>query len=149
MVTAVVLIEECICRKEELRAARPIQRPPPPLRRGRVSPTLPVPDHIQKPPYVDTNEIPELSSEYQIHDAQGIARMREACQLAARVLEYAGTLVTVRKYYPLIMQFTATYSMMKLFILCVLMFVSFVTGFERERENERENGKNHILLFML
>ncbi|KAJ8448222.1 hypothetical protein Cgig2_025146 [Carnegiea gigantea] len=94
MVTAVVLIEECICRKRELRAARPIQRPPPPLRRGRVSPTLPVPDHIQKPPYVDTNEIPELSSEYQIHDAQGIARMREACQLAARVLEYAGTLVT-------------------------------------------------------
>jgi len=94
-----VLIEECICRERELRAARPIRRPPP-LRRGRVSPTLPVPDHIQKPPYVDTNEIPELATEYQVHDAEGISRMREACQLAARVLEYAGTLVRVSKSNP-------------------------------------------------
>ena len=68
----------------------------PPLRRGRVSPRLPVPDHIPKPPYVDTSELPEISSEHQIHDSEGIARMKAACELAARVLDYAGTLVRVR-----------------------------------------------------
>ncbi|KAH9611686.1 hypothetical protein KSS87_017404 [Heliosperma pusillum] len=65
----------------------------PPLKRGKVSPTLPVPDHILKPPYVGSLEMPELSSEYQMHDSEGIARMRKACELAARVLDYAGTLV--------------------------------------------------------
>lgn len=76
-----------------------------PLKRGRVSPRLPVPDHIPRPPYVGTNELPELSSEPQIHDAEGIARMRAACELAARVLEYAGTLVRVRNW---ILKFPAT-----------------------------------------
>ncbi|XP_074274809.1 methionine aminopeptidase 1B, chloroplastic-like isoform X2 [Silene latifolia] len=65
----------------------------PPLRPGKVSPTLPVPDHILKPPYVGSLEMPELSSEYQMHDSEGIVRMRKACELAARVLDYAGTLV--------------------------------------------------------
>ncbi|CAI9096279.1 OLC1v1032380C1 [Oldenlandia corymbosa var. corymbosa] len=65
----------------------------PPLRRGKVSQRLPVPDHIQKPPYVATNILPEISKEIQIHDAEGISKMRAACELAARVLEYAGTLV--------------------------------------------------------
>lgn len=40
--------------------------------------------------------MPELASEYQTHDSEGIVRMRAACQLAARVLDYAGTLVRVR-----------------------------------------------------
>ncbi|XP_074383506.1 methionine aminopeptidase 1B, chloroplastic-like isoform X5 [Apium graveolens] len=35
----------------------------------------------------------EISSEYQIHNAEGIDNMRAACKLAARVLDYAGTLV--------------------------------------------------------
>ena len=67
----------------------------PPLRRGKVSPRLPVPDHIPKPPYLGSNILPEISSEYQIHDSEGIACMRAAGELAARVLNYAGTLVGV------------------------------------------------------
>ncbi|CAN4124757.1 unnamed protein product [Withania somnifera] len=65
----------------------------PPFRRGRVSPRLPVPDDIPKPPYVGSRELPEISSEHQIHDAEGIARMRAACELAAGAVDYAGTLV--------------------------------------------------------
>ncbi|EEF38022.1 methionine aminopeptidase, putative [Ricinus communis] len=64
-----------------------------PLRRGRVSPRLPVPEDIQKPPYVGSNILPELSSEHQFHDSEGIAKMTAACELAARVLNAAGKLV--------------------------------------------------------
>ncbi|CAA6673147.1 unnamed protein product [Spirodela intermedia] len=60
---------------------------------GKVSGRLPVPDHILKPPYVNSSVLPELSCEPQFHDEEGIARMRAACELAARVLDYAGTLV--------------------------------------------------------
>ncbi|KAK4773916.1 hypothetical protein SAY87_028935 [Trapa incisa] len=81
-----------IKRERELQSANKVRRRPP-LRRGRVSPRLTVPDHIPKPPYVGSPELPELASEYQIHDPEGIARMREACELASRVLDYAGTLV--------------------------------------------------------
>ncbi|KAK9276085.1 hypothetical protein L1049_005616 [Liquidambar formosana] len=38
-------------------------------------------------------ELGELSSEYQSPDSEGIIHMRAACELAARVLDYAGTLV--------------------------------------------------------
>ncbi|KAK9934812.1 hypothetical protein M0R45_021941 [Rubus argutus] len=65
----------------------------PPLRRGRVSPKLPVPDDIPKPPYVATSILPEIASEYQFPGSEGIAAMRAACELAARVLENAGKLV--------------------------------------------------------
>lgn len=65
------------------------------LKRGKVSACLPVPDHIQKPHYVISTLLPEISSEYQIHNAEGIARMRAACKLASQVLDYAGTLVRV------------------------------------------------------
>lgn len=54
-----------------------------------------MPDHILKPPYVGTSILPEISGEFQVHDDEGIAFMRAACELAARVLEYAGTLVKV------------------------------------------------------
>ncbi|XP_077253213.1 methionine aminopeptidase 1B isoform X2 [Tasmannia lanceolata] len=64
-----------------------------PLRRGKVSGRLLVPDHIPKPPYVSSSLLPELSPEPQIHDSDGITRMKAACELAARVLDYAGTLV--------------------------------------------------------
>ncbi|XP_039069452.1 methionine aminopeptidase 1B, chloroplastic-like [Hibiscus syriacus] len=81
-----------IRRERELQGTTKFRRPPP-LRRGKVSPRLPVPDHILKPPYLDSNILPEISSEHQIHDAEGIARMRAAGELAARVLNYAGKLV--------------------------------------------------------
>lgn len=55
-----------------------------------------MPDQIQKPPYVGSAKLPELSKEYQLHDSEGIAHMRAAGELAARVLDYAGTLVKVR-----------------------------------------------------
>ncbi|XP_052187262.1 methionine aminopeptidase 1B, chloroplastic isoform X2 [Diospyros lotus] len=81
-----------IRREHNLRTSKGSRRRPP-LRRGKVSPRLPVPDHIPKPPYVGSSLLPELSSEHQIHDAEGIAQMKAACELAARVLDYAGTLV--------------------------------------------------------
>lgn len=89
-----------------------------------VSPRLPVPANIQKPPYVDTGETP-WGKEPAIHDAevslaaatllnrahmgflrvanptdlysvpQGVERMRAACKLAAEVLNYAETFVKV------------------------------------------------------
>ena len=82
-------------REQQNSSAVPVKRRTP-LRRLKVSPRLPVPDHIQKPPYVSSKLLPEISSEFQIHDEEGIARMRAACELAARVLEHAGTLVRVR-----------------------------------------------------
>ncbi|XP_028768182.1 methionine aminopeptidase 1B, chloroplastic isoform X2 [Neltuma alba] len=81
-----------IKRARELQGGAEVKKRPP-LRRGRVSPRLPVPDNIPKPPYVGSNTLPEISSEYQIHDSDSIAKMRAACELAARVLNYAGTLV--------------------------------------------------------
>lgn len=82
-------------RERELQSTKKFKRRPP-LRRGRVSPPLPVPDHIPKPPYFGSPLLPELASEYQIHNSDGIAHMRAACELAARVLDYAGKLVKVR-----------------------------------------------------
>ncbi|KAK3421716.1 hypothetical protein EUGRSUZ_G02344 [Eucalyptus grandis] len=81
-----------IRRERELQSTKRFKRRPP-LRRGRVSPQLPVPDHIPKPPYFGSTLLPELASEYQIHDSDGIAHMRAACELAARVLDYAGKMV--------------------------------------------------------
>ena len=66
------------------------------LIRGTVSPPLPVPGSIPRPPYVGTKDVPEIAKEIQMHDKESIVHMRAACELAARVLEYAGTLVKVR-----------------------------------------------------
>lgn len=79
-------------RSRELQGSVKIKRRPP-LRRGKVSGPLPVPEHICKPPYVGSELLPELSSEHQVHDDEGIIRMKAACELAARVLDFAGTLV--------------------------------------------------------
>ncbi|XP_047953399.1 methionine aminopeptidase 1B, chloroplastic-like, partial [Salvia hispanica] len=81
-----------IRRERELRTSTTSKRRPP-LRRGRVSPGLPVPDHIPRPPYVGTKLLPDIAEEHQIHDAEGLARLRAACELAARVVDYGGTLV--------------------------------------------------------
>ncbi|XP_003573558.1 methionine aminopeptidase 1B, chloroplastic [Brachypodium distachyon] len=64
-----------------------------PLRRGTVSPRLPVPDHIPRPPYDGTDRLPDVNPDRQMHDSKSIVHMRAACELAARVLQYAGTLV--------------------------------------------------------
>lgn len=81
-----------IRRERELRAS-PTAKKMPPLRRGRVSPQLPVPDHIPRPPYVGSKLLPDIAKEHQIHDSEGLSRMRAACELAARVVDHAGTLV--------------------------------------------------------
>lgn len=67
------------------------------MRPGNVSPRRPVPDHITKPPYVDSRKAPGISSGLEIHDKKGIERMRASARLAAMVREYAGSLVKVRK----------------------------------------------------
>ncbi|KAG2297813.1 hypothetical protein Bca4012_008999 [Brassica carinata] len=64
-----------------------------PLRRVRVSPRLLVPDHIPRPPYVESGVLPDISPELQIPSPEGLVKMRAACELAARVLNFAGTLV--------------------------------------------------------
>ncbi|XP_031498887.1 methionine aminopeptidase 1D, chloroplastic/mitochondrial [Nymphaea colorata] len=63
------------------------------LKPGRVSPRLPVPDHIRRPPYVNTRQSPGIASGPEVHDEKGIEKMRASGRLAAQVLEYAGTLV--------------------------------------------------------
>jgi methionyl aminopeptidase len=74
-----------------------------PLVRGTVSPALPVPRHIPRPPYVGSKKMPEIASEMQMHDKETIVHMRAACELAARVLENAGKLVKVSIHFQLIM----------------------------------------------
>ncbi|XP_031254408.1 methionine aminopeptidase 1D, chloroplastic/mitochondrial-like [Pistacia vera] len=63
------------------------------LRPGKLSPYRPVPDHIPRPPYVNTRQAPGIASGPEVHDVKGIECMRASGRLAAQVLEYAGTLV--------------------------------------------------------
>ncbi|XP_043712571.1 methionine aminopeptidase 1D, chloroplastic/mitochondrial isoform X3 [Telopea speciosissima] len=63
------------------------------LRPGKISPRRPVPDHIPRPPYVNSRQPPGISSGSEVHDEKGIECMRASGRLAAQVLEYAGTLV--------------------------------------------------------
>ncbi|XP_031117084.1 methionine aminopeptidase 1D, chloroplastic/mitochondrial [Ipomoea triloba] len=63
------------------------------LKPGKVSPCRPVPDHILRPPYVNSRKPPGISSGPEVHDKKGIERMRASGRLAAQVLQYAGTLV--------------------------------------------------------
>ncbi|KAG2577441.1 methionine aminopeptidase 1B, chloroplastic-like isoform X2 [Panicum virgatum] len=83
-----------ICRAAEEQGAGGARRTRrEPLRRGAVSARLPVPDHIPRPPYVGADAIPDVCPDRQVHDGESIMRMLDACELAARVLQYAGTLV--------------------------------------------------------
>ncbi|GKU98979.1 hypothetical protein SLEP1_g11906 [Rubroshorea leprosula] len=63
------------------------------LRPGKVSPCQPVPSHIQRPPYVDSRKAPGIASGPEVHNDEGIECMRASGRLAAKVLQYAGTLV--------------------------------------------------------
>ena len=77
-------------------AAAPAARTPgraPPVAPGRVSPRRPVPAGIGRPPYADTGKLPPLNRNLELHDAQGVARMRAAGRLAAAVLDRAAELV--------------------------------------------------------
>ncbi|GJV51602.1 hypothetical protein Tco_1447343 [Tanacetum coccineum] len=47
----------------------------------KVSPRLPVPHRILKPSYVSSKLLPEIASEYQIHNEEDIACMRAACDI--------------------------------------------------------------------
>lgn len=82
----------------ELETTSKVRRNPP-LRRGRVSPRLLVPENIPRPPYVESGVLPDISPEFQIPGPEGIAKMRAACELAARVLDFAGTLVKVSFFF--------------------------------------------------
>eukprot|EP00271_Cylindrocystis_brebissonii_P012039 TRINITY_DN30098_c0_g1_i1.p1 TRINITY_DN30098_c0_g1~~TRINITY_DN30098_c0_g1_i1.p1 ORF type:complete len:394 (-),score=26.90 TRINITY_DN30098_c0_g1_i1:325-1506(-) len=64
-----------------------------PSRVAKVTAERPVPAHIQRPPYISPRVAVVPSNEVQVHRAEGIASMREVCQLAARVLEDALPLV--------------------------------------------------------
>ncbi|XP_066322674.1 methionine aminopeptidase 1D, chloroplastic/mitochondrial-like isoform X3 [Miscanthus floridulus] len=64
------------------------------LRPGKVSPRLSVPNHIQRPPYVNSRQQrPGMNNGPEIHDEKGIECMRASGKLAAQVLKFAGTLV--------------------------------------------------------
>ena len=65
------------------------------LRPGKLSPCRPVPNHIQRPPYVKTRMAPGIAGEPEVHNLKGIECMRASGRLAAKVLNYAGTLVKV------------------------------------------------------
>jgi methionyl aminopeptidase len=64
-----------------------------------VSPRLAVPEHIPRPPYVGSRSAPPFLNEFQIQDAEGVERMRASGQLAARVRDYAGSLVKVTFFH--------------------------------------------------
>ncbi|KAH0697490.1 hypothetical protein KY289_014972 [Solanum tuberosum] len=63
------------------------------LRPGQISPPRPVPEQIQRPPYVKSRKPPGIGSGSEVHDKKGIEKMRASGRLAAQVLQYAGTLV--------------------------------------------------------
>lgn len=108
-----------ICRERESQQLTPKVKRRPPLRRGRVSPELPVPDHIPRPAYVGSSELPEIASEHQIPGSQGIADMRAACELAARVLDSAGKLVRVSllpEFWFEVSNFLKSYLKIQLFV---------------------------------
>ena len=69
-----------------------------PLRPGKLSPPRLVPKHISRPPYVKSKMPPGLAAGPEVHDEQGIECMRASGKLAAKVLQYAGTLVKVGSF---------------------------------------------------
>eukprot|EP00878_Enallax_costatus_P022614 GHUV01024007.1.p1 GENE.GHUV01024007.1~~GHUV01024007.1.p1 ORF type:complete len:291 (+),score=70.52 GHUV01024007.1:617-1489(+) len=64
-----------------------------PLQPMQISPMRPVPASIPRPPYADRGLLPDLDNRPQVHNAEGLKKMRAACKLAAEVLAQAGSLV--------------------------------------------------------
>ena len=68
--------------------------PRPPLRPHPVSARLPVPDSVERPPYVDAGGEVPYEDGYQVQDTpEAVAAMRASGLFAARVLDAAGALV--------------------------------------------------------
>ena len=65
----------------------------PRLTKGKVSAKQHVPPGIPKPPYADSGFLPDMSERPQVHDAEGIEKMRAAGLLAAQVLDFAESIV--------------------------------------------------------
>ncbi|XP_066543810.1 methionine aminopeptidase 1D, mitochondrial isoform X2 [Amia ocellicauda] len=55
-----------------------------------VAPAQPVPQHIMKPDYVTTGIVPDWGDYIEIKDEDQIQGLRQACQLARRILLLAG-----------------------------------------------------------
>ncbi|XP_068804711.1 methionine aminopeptidase 1D, mitochondrial isoform X3 [Struthio camelus] len=55
-----------------------------------VSPAHPVPKHIKKPDYVTTGIVPDWGDDIEIKNEDQIQGLRQACQLARRILLLAG-----------------------------------------------------------
>lgn len=68
------------------------------LRPGKISPRREVPKDIPRPPYVKSMTPAGLVSGPEVHDEKGIECMRASGRLAAKVLQYAGTLVKVSSF---------------------------------------------------
>ncbi|RXM99364.1 Methionine aminopeptidase 1D, mitochondrial [Acipenser ruthenus] len=55
-----------------------------------VGPAYPIPEHIMKPDYVTTGIVPDWGDYIEIKDEDQIQELRQACQLARRILLLAG-----------------------------------------------------------
>ncbi|CAH1970785.1 unnamed protein product [Acanthoscelides obtectus] len=64
---------------------------------GKVSTQMTVPDHIPKPSYYLTGEPTELISCEEIKNTEQISKMRDSCQLAARILNEVEGYIQVGK----------------------------------------------------
>ncbi|KAH3781816.1 methionine aminopeptidase 1D, mitochondrial-like [Dreissena polymorpha] len=62
---------------------------------GRVSPARLVPDHIVKPSYAMTGELPERLLEPEIKTASEISGLRTSCRLAGKILNTVGKSIKV------------------------------------------------------
>jgi methionyl aminopeptidase len=137
-----LMIHFRIWRSQEQSSVKSKKRPP--LRRGKVSPQLPVPEHIPRPLYVGSKGLPELCKG-QLHDAQGIAGMRAACKLAARVLDFAGTLVKVNLFICRWLNFSVFSS--QLFLLYTLIISHlFLSSQPSVTTNEIDTAVHNMII---
>lgn len=65
----------------------------PRLSKGKVSAKRHVPDSIPRPPYAERGFLPDMNERPQVHDAEGIEKMRVSGLLAAQVLDYAESII--------------------------------------------------------
>ena len=66
----------------------------PRIKPGKVAAKQPVHSSILRPPYADSGHLPDMDDrEIQVQDADGVMKMRAAGLLAARVLDFAETLI--------------------------------------------------------
>lgn len=69
----------------------------PPIKKGKVSPPLEVPSHIDRPPYVLTKQFQQmdLKKPIEIKSPKVIDSMRRTCRIGRKVMEFAKTCVKV------------------------------------------------------